>query len=59
MKTSAKPFAVPFAGWPVDIAKKTLKTPGRYQTETRWNKMVRDQEIKRLKRQCSAIDKRC
>ena len=22
MKTSAEPFAVPFAGWPVDIAKK-------------------------------------
>ena len=59
MKTSAEPFAVLFPGWPVDIEKKRLETISRYQTETRWNKMVRDLEIKRLKRRCSAIDTRC
>ena len=57
MKTSAEPFAILFPGWPVDIEKKRLETISRYQTETRWNKMVRDLEIKRLKRRCSAIDR--
>ena len=29
MKTSAEPFAVPFAGWPVEIAKKARGKLGR------------------------------
>ena len=51
IKSSAKPFAEPFVGFPADTAQ---ETPGWNQVETWWYEMVlKDLEIERLGRQSS------